>query len=470
MMRTPLWTSDAVADATQGRPSGPFIASGVSIDSRTIEPGDLFVALKGPQFDGHDFLAPAFARGAAGAVVSREVSGLPAGTPCVVVADTLVALNGLARAARRRTSAAVVAITGSVGKTGTKELLARALGGQGKTVASAGNLNNQWGAPLSLARLPADARYGIFELGMNHSGEIAPLSRIVQPDVSIITTIAAVHMAHFPSTFAIAEAKAEIFEGMTGGTAVLSRDNAYFPFLACLACCRGVERIVGFGAHPEAKARLEHATFDAEGSTVGAVIARQKLGYRLSIPGRQWAINSLAVLGAVQALGGDVAAAAEQFMSLEGFEGRGRRHKVDLSDGSFEVIDESYNASPISMRAALEILATARPGHGGRRIAVLGDMLELGPNSSSMHAALAETIRRLAIDVVFTAGRDMAELDRTLPRDLRGAHCATSDELAQIIVGAIRPGDVVAVKGSHGVRMDRVVDALLRAGDREARH
>ncbi|MFO0996499.1 MAG: UDP-N-acetylmuramoyl-tripeptide--D-alanyl-D-alanine ligase [Alphaproteobacteria bacterium] len=470
MMRAPLWTSEDATDATGGRPTGRFVATGVSIDSRTVEPGDLFVAIKGPNLDGHDFLAQAFARGAAGAIVSHKASGLPDDAPHILVGDTLTALNDLARAARRRTRAAVVAITGSVGKTGTKEFLALALAEQGKTAASAGNLNNQWGAPLSLARLPADARFGVFELGMNHAGEIAPLSRLVQPDVAIITTIAAVHMAHFPSTFAIAEAKGEIFEGMAGGTAVLNRDNAYFPFLACLACCRGVERIIGFGAHPEAKARLEHATFDAEGSTVGAVVAGEKLSYRLSIPGRQWAINSLAVLGAVKALGADVATAAARLSSFEGFEGRGRRHRVDLEDGSFEVIDESYNASPISMRAALEILATARPGRGGRRIAVLGDMLELGPNSSSMHAALAETIRRLAIDIVFTAGHDMAVLDRTLPRDVRGAHCETSDELARIIVGAIRPGDVVAVKGSHGVRMDRVVDALLRAGHGEARH
>jgi UDP-N-acetylmuramoyl-tripeptide--D-alanyl-D-alanine ligase len=470
MIRPPLWTSDEAAEATSGRLTGRFLATGVSIDSRTLEPGDLFVALSGPQFDGHDFLAQAFARGAAGAIVSRPVSGLPEGSPLILVADTLAGLNDLARTARRRTRAAVVAITGSVGKTGTKELLARALGAQAKTVASAGNLNNQWGAPLSLARLSADARYGVFELGMNHAGEIAPLSRLVQPDVAIITTIAAVHMAHFPSAFAIAEAKAEIFEGMAGGTAVLNRDNPYFPFLACLGCCRGVERIIGFGAHPEAKARLEHATFDADGSTVSAVVSGEKLAYRLSIPGRQWAINSLAVLGAVKALGGDVAAAAASFAALEGFEGRGRRHRVDLTDGSFEVIDESYNASPISMRAALEILAIARPGSGGRRIAVLGDMLELGPNSSSMHVALAETIRRLAIDVVYTAGHDMAELDRTLPRDMRGAHCDTSDELAPIVVDAIRSGDIVAVKGSHGVRMDRVVEALLRAGHREARH
>jgi UDP-N-acetylmuramoyl-tripeptide--D-alanyl-D-alanine ligase len=379
----------------------------------------------------------------------------------VLVPDVERAFDALARAARSRTRAKIVGITGSVGKTSTKEMLAAALAAQAKTHASAGNLNNQWGVPLSLARLPADAVYAVIEMGMNHAGEIAHLTDLARPDVAIITTIAAVHLENFASVYEIAEAKAEIFQSMAGGTAILNRDNAYFPVLACLASASGVARIVGFGQHGEAMARLENCTLGDAGSRIVASIGGARLEYALSIPGQQWAMNSLAVLAAVRAVGADLGRAAETLGAFAGLAGRGKRHCVLSLEGDFELIDESYNASPASVRAALDVLGRAHPRGRGRRIAVLGDMLELGAKAEAMHAALAETIAEHRIDLVFAAGPHMAALARALPPHTLGAHRASANELAPLVVAAIRAGDVVSVKGSHGMRMDRVVTVLL---------
>ncbi|MGE0095524.1 MAG: UDP-N-acetylmuramoyl-tripeptide--D-alanyl-D-alanine ligase [Alphaproteobacteria bacterium] len=458
-----LWTAIDAAAATKGRATGPFAADGVSIDSRTVAKGDLFVALKGPSFDGHDYVADALAKGAAAAVVAHRPAGCE-DAPLLIVEDTDTALSNLARAARRRTRAKIAAVTGSVGKTGTKEALAKALSDQGKTAHSPGNLNNQWGLPLSLARLPADAAFGVFELGMNHAGEIAQLTRLAQPDVAIITTIAPVHLEYFNSTFEIAEAKAEIFEGMSGGTAVLNRDNAYFPLLAGHATGRGVGRVFGFGAHPDANARLEACAVDSDGTSVDASLDGKELHYRLGLPGRQWALSSLAVLAATAALGADVATAMDALTRMEGLDGRGRRHKVSLPSGTITLIDESYNASPVSMRAAIDVLAASTPGTGGRRIAVLGDMLELGPSSAAMHAALAEALTANRIDLVFLVGKQMAALESELPRAMRGGRSKTADEAVAPIIAQLRDGDVVTVKASHGIRTDRIVRAILDAG------
>ena len=462
-MTAPLWTAIDAAAATKGQATRPFAAEGVSIDSRTVAKGDLFVALKGPSFDGHDYVADALTKGAAAAIVTRRPEGCD-DAPLLIVENTDDALSGLARAARRRTRAKIAAVTGSVGKTGTKEALAIALAGQGKTAHSPGNLNNQWGLPLSLARLPADAVYGVFELGMNHAGEIAQLTRLAQPDVAIITTIAPVHLEYFTSTFEIAEAKAEIFEGMSGGTAVLNRDNAYFPLLAGHAAGRGVGRVFGFGAHPDATARLEACEVDSDGTSVEANLDGKELRYRLGLPGRQWALSSLAVLAATAALGADVEIAMEALTRMEGLDGRGRRHKVSLPSGAISLIDESYNASPVSMRAAIDVLAASKPGAGGRRIAVLGDMLELGPSSAAMHAALAEALTENGIDLVFLVGKQMAALESELPRAMRGGCSTTSDEAIASIIAQLREGDVVTVKASHGIRTDRIVRAILAAG------
>lgn len=466
-----LWTAIDAAAATKGQATRPFSADGVSIDSRTVGKGDLFVALKGPSFDGHDYAADALAKGAAAAVVTHRPANCGENAPLLVVNDTDAALSDLARAARRRTRAKIAAITGSVGKTGTKEALAAALAGQAKTAHSPGNLNNQWGLPLSLARLPADAAYGVFELGMNHAGEIAQLTRLAQPNVAIITTIAPVHLEYFNSTFEIAEAKAEIFEGMSGGTAILNRDNAYFPLLAGHATGRGVGRVFGFGAHPDATARLEACEVDSDGTSIEATLNGKAMRYRLGLPGRQWALSSLAVLAATAALGADVDAAKDALTRMEGLAGRGRRHKVSLPAGTISLIDESYNASPVSMRAAIDVLAASKPGAGGRRIAVLGDMLELGPSSAAMHAALAEALTEKGIDLVFLVGKQMAALESKLPRAMHGARFATSDEAAPQIIAQLREGDVVTVKASHGIRTDRIVRAILDAGRAaETRH
>ncbi|MFN4089988.1 MAG: UDP-N-acetylmuramoyl-tripeptide--D-alanyl-D-alanine ligase, partial [Alphaproteobacteria bacterium] len=390
-----------------------------------------------------------------------------AGGPLLLVRDTLEGLQGLGAAARARSAARIAAVTGSVGKTGVKEALALVLGRQAETHASLGNLNNHWGAPLSLARLAPAARYGIFELGMNHAGEIAPLSRLVRPHVAVITTIAPAHAAHFPSVEAIADAKAEIFAGVeAGGVAVLNRDNPYFERLADAARRAGIDSILGFGADPSADARLVGASRQATGSDVEAEIAGRRLAFRIGAPGAHWVANSLAVLAAVHALGADVAAAAAALADMRAPGGRGRRHCIRLEAGSFTLIDESYNASPAAMRAALEVLSLTRPGPGGRRIAILGDMLELGADAPRLHAELADEIGRCDVDLVYATGAGMAHLYRALPPPRRGGHAEDSAALAPVIASVVRAGDIVLVKGSLGMNMARIVRALAPGGAR----
>jgi UDP-N-acetylmuramoyl-tripeptide--D-alanyl-D-alanine ligase len=463
--RPVLWTAAAAAAATGGRAGGAWNAAGVSIDSRTVEAGDLFIALKGPKFDGHDYVADALAAGAAAAMVHRLPDGVPAGVPLLTVGDTLEGLNGLARAARARAAARIAAVTGSVGKTGTKEALRAVLSRQGPTAASAGSLNNQWGVPLSLARMPAEAAFGVFELGMNHPGEMTPLARLVQPHVAIVTAVEMVHAAFFPSLEAIADAKAEVFAGLeAGGSAVLNRDSPMFGRLAAAATAAGAGRILGFGADPAAEARLVDFALDADGSAVRAEIAGRPLAYRVGIAGRHWVWNSLAVLAAAFALGADVAAAAAALADLVPPAGRGRRHAVDLEGGPFLLVDESYNASPVSMRAAVAVLGACRVAPGGRHIAVLGDMLELGPTAPELHAGLVGPLEEAGIDLVFTAGPAMHHLWDALPRHLRGGHAPSSEKLLPLVLAAVQPGDAVCIKGSAGSRMGLIVKALLGLG------
>lgn len=457
---TPLWTADEAARATGGRNTRAWQAQGVSIDSRTLAREDLFVAIKGPNTDGHAHVKDALLRGAAAAIVSHVPEDC-GGAPLLLVEDTQAALEALGRAARLRGRTKVIAVTGSVGKTGTKEALRLVLERQAKTSASLASLNNLWGVPLSLARMPRDAVYGVFEIGMNHPGELAPLSRLVRPDVAVITTVAAVHMEFFETVMDIAEAKAEIFAGMSGGVAVLNRDNPFFPILLVGAYSAGVERVIGFGAHPDAQMRLVGYAADATGADVAARFDGRDLHYRLGVPGRHWALNSLAVIAAASAVGADLDAALASLADLAAPKGRGRRHRILIPGGSFELIDDSYNASPTSMRAAFEILSASEPGPGGRRLAALGDMLELGPDSPRLHAALAGPLRAGRIDLVFTAGALMAALHDALPPEMRGAHAPNSDALARLLVEAVRPGDVIVVKGSLGSRMGRVIEALL---------
>jgi len=453
-----LWTSAETAVAAGGTAHGSWTASGVSIDSRTLAHGDLYIALHGERFDGHAFVDDAFARGAAAAMVHRA-EALAHGTPGLVVADTQQALEALGRAGRARSAARRIAVTGSVGKTGTKEMLARAFGALGPTVASARSFNNHIGVPLTLASLPKDAAFAVSELGMNHKGEIAALTRQVRPEIAIVTTVEAVHLEFFGSVEAIADAKAEIFEGMDGGTAILNADNPHFDRLAAAARREGVGDIVAFGTGPKCAVRLIDCRSAAGGSEVTAAVHGREIRYRLGLEGRHWAMNSLAVLAAVGALDGDVEAAAQALAAITPPRGRGERHRLPWRDGTLEVVDDSYNASPASVRAALSVLG-GTPAKG-RRIAALGDMRELGPTAPALHAGLADDALRAGIDLVFTVGENMVNLRDALPAERRGAHAATADDLGTILKAALRPGDVVLVKGSLATGMGRVVEALL---------
>ncbi len=461
-----LWTAAEVAAALAVCHEADWRASGICIDSRVVESGDLFVAIKGPRLDGHDFIAEAFSRGAAAAMAHRQPIGLPENVPIILVGDTMVALRGLARAARQRTQARVIAVTGSVGKTGAKEALKWVLGQQAPASASEGSYNNHWGLPLSLARMPKETAFGIFEMGMNHAGEIEPLSRLASPHVALITSVEAAHSAYFANLEQIADAKAEVFTGMASdGIAVLNRDNPHFHRLAGAARRRGVKTILAFGTDKEAAVRLLESSQGQEGSRVKAEVFGEILDYRVGLPGRHWVINSLAVLATVRAAAGDTAAAAAAMDDLPALPGRGQRHHVGLADGGFEVIDESYNANPASVSAALEVLGQAVPGAGGRRIAVLGDMLELGMATADEHAALALPLQSNGIDLVFTAGVEMARLTDILPRAMRGGHAADARRLAPMVTAAAGPGDVICVKGSAASNTKLIVEVLLSLGE-----
>jgi UDP-N-acetylmuramoyl-tripeptide--D-alanyl-D-alanine ligase len=461
MTTTPvLWTAAEAAVATGGSAATPWTAGGVSIDTRTLRPGDLFVAIRGPQFDGHAFVADAFTRGAVAAVVSRVPQDVPADAPLLLVNDTIQALEDLGRAARARSAARIIGVTGSVGKTGVKEALRTVLSAQAPTVANAGNLNNHWGLPLSLARMPRSVAFGVFEMGMNHPGELDALTRLARPHVAVITTVEAVHKEFFASTEAIADAKAEIFVGIEqGGVAVLNRDNPQYSRLAT-AAGGYVGTVVGFGRHRQATVRLLAVETDGKGSRVRASAAGEALDYRLNVSGAHWVSNSLCVLATVIAAGADVRAAAGELARVTVPKGRGRRSTVATAEGAFELIDDSYNASPVSMAATFEVLGRTETVPGGRRLAMLGDMLELGDDARDLHIALAKPLRENGIDLVFTAGTAMAHLAEALPASMRGGHANDSASLVPLVIAAVRPGDVVTVKGSAGSRMGLIVEAL----------
>ncbi len=461
----PLWTAAEAEAATGGHSTAPWEAEGVSLDTRTLAAGDLFIAVRGERLDGHDFLKDAFAAGAAAAMVSRIPRDDRVLGPLLIVDDTYAGLKKLARAARKRTRAKVVAITGSVGKTSTKEALAAALAALGKVSASEGNLNNRWGVPLSLARMPADSDYGVFEVAMNHAGEITPLARMVRPDIAIVTTVNAVHLEFFDSIEEIALAKSEIFDGLDlSGIAILNFDNPYFDLLKSEAEARGIANFISFGESEGADARL--IDFRANGtSRVACDILGEEMEFELSLPGRHSAQNAMAVLAAVRALGGDLGSAAHALGTMATPAGRGRKVGIRLSGGGTALmIDDSYNASPASMRAAFRILQETEPEPGGRRIAVLGDMLELGPGSARAHEELAGDLLAAEVDLVLTTGANMIHLDDTLPREKRAGHASRPEDLVPKLKEILRPGDVVLVKASHGQNLGRVVEALLAAG------
>ena len=452
--------------AMRGRAAGPVPASvpGISIDSRSLAAGEAFFAIEGENRDGHAFVPAALeARAGLAVVAEQKHDNMPDGAPLIVVGDVLEGLRDLARAARTRSDAKIIGVTGSVGKTSTKEALRLALSPDGETHASAASYNNHWGVPLSLARCPQSARFGVFELGMNHAGEIAPLTRLVRPHVAIITTIEPVHLEFFDSLDDIADAKAEIFYGVEpGGAAVLNRDSAFYDRLAGHARAAGVERIIGFGAHAEAEARLLKHTLHADCSIVEAHILGTDIAYKLGAPGRHLVMNSLAVLAATVLAGADLALAAISLAQLKPAAGRGSRVTLELPSGTALLIDESYNANPASMRAALALLGQAPVGARGRRIAVLGDMLELGASGPELHRSLAEPIGSYAVDLVFCSGPQMHELWQALPSERRGGYAETSAALESEVLAAIRAGDAVMIKGSLGSKMGPIVKALMR--------
>jgi UDP-N-acetylmuramoyl-tripeptide--D-alanyl-D-alanine ligase len=466
MMAGPLWTSQAMTEAMGAARNGalPDAVTGLSIDSRTVLPGEAYFAIKGDVHDGHDFVDTALKAGAALAVVeTAQRAKFAADAPLLVVDDVLEGLRQLAHAARARLKGQVIAVTGSVGKTSTKEALRHVLSAQGPTHASVASFNNHWGVPLSLARCPADMRFAIAEIGMNHAGEIEPLVKMVRPHFAIITTVEPVHLEFFSGIEAIADAKAEIFAGVEpGGAAVLNRDNAQFARLTGRARERGVARIVSFGSDAKADARLLDLSLHATCSAVHANILGSDVTYKLGMPGRHMAMNSLAVLAAASLAGADLALAALSLSSLVPAAGRGVRRVLDLRNGEATLIDESYNANPASVSAALNVLGQAKVGARGRRIAVLGDMLELGPAGPDLHRGLADAAKAANIDLVYCCGALMRNLWDALPPAKRGGYAENSTRLEAEVVAAIRAGDAMMVKGSLGSKMKIIVNALER--------
>ena len=448
----PLWTAFDIAAATDGTVEGAFAASGVAFDSREVGPGDLFIALKGETTDGHRFVDRAFEAGAAGAIVSEPVDH-----PHVRVADTQAALDALGMAARARTEARVIGVTGSVGKTGSKEALFAALdrSAPGFAHRSVKSYNNNTGVPLSLARMPAATRYGIFEMGMNHAGELSALTRLVRPHVAIVTAIAPAHSAFFASEEAIADAKGEIFEGLEpGGTAIIPFDSPHRERLIT-AARPYAGRILTFGRGEGADVRAREAVRGARGTLVSAILPGAELTFTIGMAGDHWVSNALAVLAAVETVGGDLAAAGLALADMAGLAGRGRRVEAAVGGGTALVIDESYNANPASMAATLKLLGEEK---AERRIAVLGEMRELGEKSPVYHAALAGPMREAGVDYALLIGPDMAALANELEGRIDFAHVADAAAALDLLDRAIRPGDAVLIKGSNAIGLARLVE------------
>jgi UDP-N-acetylmuramoyl-tripeptide--D-alanyl-D-alanine ligase len=451
----PLWTSAAIASATHGTASTDFAVTGVAYDSREVGPGDLFVALSGESTDGHRFVEQAFRQGAAGVLVSQPVDG-----PHVLVADTTMALNALGAASRARSRARVIGVTGSVGKTGTKEALFAALDrpARGAAHRSVKSYNNHVGVPLSLSRMPADARFGVFEMGMNHAGELDALTRLVRPNVALVTAIAPAHSAFFSGEEAIADAKSEIFRGLEpGGTAIVPFDSPHRDRLIATAEPYAA-KIVTFGIGKGADVRAEEAVRATVGTLVNATLPGGQLTFTIGLPGEHWVSNALAVLAAVDAAGGDLAAAGLALAEMAGLPGRGARLAVKLAGGEALLIDESYNANPASMAATIRELGREK---ATRRIALLGEMRELGEGSAGYHAALADPLAGAA-DAVILVGDGMAPLAESLAGRIDVAHVADAATAQARLEQMLRPGDAVLVKGSNAIGLASVVRALAR--------
>lgn len=452
--------------ATGGRAAGPdWVAKGVSIDTRTLQPGDLFVALKDVR-DGHQFVAQAFAAGAAAAMVSHVPEGLSADAPLLIVDDVLHGLEALGKAARERTGAQVIAVTGSAGKTSTKDMLRHVLGAQGKVHAAEASYNNHWGVPLTLARMPEDTDFAVIEIGMNHPGEIAPLSRLTRPQIAIVTTVAPAHLEAFESVEDIAREKGAIFEGLEpGGTAIFNADIETWPLLN--AAAKGKGRRIGFGTGADAVMAAEKITVSDEISIVEGRFAGAPFLFKLGAPGRHMAMNALAVCAVVKVLELDADVAAMDLGIWSPSKGRGTRELIlmdPIEDIGFDLIDDAFNANPASLAAAFDVLAATVPKAGGRRIAILGDMLELGPQEAALHTGFASHPAIAGIARVDCVGPRMKAMYEALPAEKRGRWVATADELASDAHQLVRPDDVVLVKGSKGSKVSQVAVALRKLG------
>ncbi len=467
MLDRSLWGAAEIVEATAGVLHGSISKplNGVAIDSRSISNGDIFVAIKGDNNDGHDYVVNALNAGAGVAIVSRPTEAMFAAGPVIVIGDDpLRGLERMAIAARKRSAAQIVAITGSVGKTSTKEMLRTALEVSGQTHASAASFNNHWGVPLTLSRFHPHSAYGVFEIGMNHHGEITPLVGFVKPHVAIVTNVAASHLGYFNSLSDIAIAKSEIFSGLVaGGAAVINRDSDYFDQLAEAAKRAGVKNIFGFGKHRDAQIHMSQVALHPTCCCVTADVMGETLTYKLGVPGEHMALNSLAVLAAVKLMGADLARAALALAHAEPAKGRGQQQKLKASDGEITLIDESYNANPASVEAALALLAQIKPSKRGRRIAVLGDMLELGDFGPQLHAEISVSLDNHNIDQLYASGPLMAHLWNQTPLSKRGAYAGTAADLTPLVLADLRGGDVVMIKGSNGSKMGLLAESLRKA-------
>lgn len=470
-----LWTATEAVAATGGQTTRDWQANGVSIDTRTIAAGDLFVALKDVR-DGHDFVAMALEKGAAAALVTHRPDGVAADAPLLIVPDVLAALEALGRAARARTAARVIGITGSVGKTSTKEMMRTVLSKQGQTHASVASYNNHWGVPLTLARMPADTAFAVIEIGMSNPGEIAPLSKMAKPHVGMVTTVAAAHLEAFGALEGIAHEKGSILDGvLPGGIAVLNGDIPTAPILAEYA---KDQTIVWFGHADDFDWQIKDVRIASEATVIAAQHADQDYLFKLSVPGRHFAMNAVGVLAAVQAMGADAAKAALDIADWVPPTGRGQREVIVLDafarQGTLDLIDDAFNANPTSMAAALEVLAAANPVDDigrvkkGRRIAILGDMLELGPDEAAEHRNLKLNNHLQDIDILHCSGKLMRNLWEALPEGQRGQYFENADDMAAQAARLVDAGDVVLVKGSKGSKVSRVVDAIRKLGHRKS--